>query len=259
MPESNVTQSHQVPAKSGSVTQHVSRNYLRVAVSVALIVLGAAIGLVSLALVSNQFGNTDKIGLLLFGLAGWVFATGVGHLFFRLPYAVLVGAVIAPLLVALLFVLFWIALFATAFQNRDHEDFATNGVSMVQPAMQMEELYDDCRHYITYGQNRVALFNSVAYFGDRYKLTMQVPVEIRSKTSGSTIGEPSFYLNEISTITVSPSGQVEATISRNLDFGNSEWAKVYKSNGDFSKLGFIIKPTGVPNFQNYADASRPSD
>ncbi|MEM9413819.1 MAG: hypothetical protein AAGA30_22110 [Planctomycetota bacterium] len=234
-----------------SAPQSISR---RITVSIALIVLGLAL----LALVSNQFGNTDAIGLFLFGLAGCVFVTGVANLFLRLHYAVLVGVVAAPLLVALLFVLYWVALFATAFQNRDHQDFAANGVSQVQPAWQMENLYDDCRHYITYGQDG-PLFNSVAYFGDRYQLTMQVPVEIQCKTSGSIIGEPRFYLNEISAITISPSGQVGASFSRNLDFSSPEWQKVYEASGDFSKIGFNIKPTTVPNFRKYVDASRPSN
>ena len=123
----------------------------------------------------------------------------------------------------------------------------------------MGDLYNDCRHYITYGRNNVPLFNSVAYFGDRYQLTMQVPVEIESGSSGSTIGTPSFYLNETSAISVSPTGQIGASFSRNLDFGSAEWAQVYNSNGDFGKIGFVVNLTPVPNFKKYTDASRPSD
>lgn len=143
MSEANINESDEISAKPVPVSRGNPR---RIRVSIVFIVFGAAIGLVSLALVSNQFGNTDSIGLFLFGGAGCIFVTGVAYLFVRFPYAVLAGIVAAPLLVGLLFVLFWMALFASAFQNRDHQDFATNGVSKVQPALQMENLYDDCRH-----------------------------------------------------------------------------------------------------------------
>src|SRR6185295_19618749 len=61
------------------------------------------------------------------------------------------------------------------YKVRGHQEFAANGVSQIKPAREMDQLYADCRHFITYGPNDVALFNSVAYFGDRYELTMQVP------------------------------------------------------------------------------------
>ena len=119
----------------------------------------------------------------------------------------------------------------------------------------MEELYEDCRHFITYGQNRVPLFNSVAYFGDRYELTMQVPVKIDSEKTGATIGSPKFFLSQVSAVDISPSGQVTTSFDGGLNFERAEWQKVYQSNGDFSKIGFTIDPTAVPGFQKFADAS----
>ena len=259
IPEWSVNLIETISEKPAPVKPRSSDSNRRVVVSIELIAVGITIGLVSLALVSNQFGNTDTIGLVLFGIAGWVFVSGICHLFLRLPYAVLIGALMAPLSVALLFILFWAALLATAFQNSDHQDFAPDGVSQIQPANQMNELYDDCRHYISYANYNKPLFNSVAYFGDRYEITMQVPVRIDSKTSGKTIGEPIFYLNEISEVSVLPSGQVSTSYSGNLNFGAAEWKRVYEANGDFSKIGFKIDPTGVPNFKTHTDASRPSD
>ena len=213
------------------------------------------LGLISLALVSNLFGNTDSAGLLLLMLAGGIFATGVALLFLRTSRAALVGVLAAPMSIVLLFALYLFSFFASAYLNRHHQDFAANGVELIAPARQMEELYDDCHHFISYGQNRVPLFNSVAYFGGRYKLTMQVPVEIQSDTMGSTNGSPEFYLNEVESVDISPSGQTGASFSDGLNFGYAKWQKVYDSNGDFDKIGFTIDPTAVPNFDKFSNAS----
>ena len=145
------------------------------------------------------------------------------------------------------------------FKARGHQEFATNGVSQIQPAMEMDQLFADCRHFITYGPSNVPLFNSVAYFGDRYELTMQVEVAIHSKTSGTMVGTPQFYLSELNSVSVSPSGQVGASFSRNLNFGPTEWRRIYDSGGDFSTIAFRVNETPVPNFQKYAAASRPSN
>jgi hypothetical protein len=140
-----------------------------------------------------------------------------------------------------------------------HQEFAVNGVSQIKPAMEMDHLFADCRHYITYGPNDVPLFNTVAYFGDRYVLTMQVPVDIQSKTSGTMIGKPQFYLNEVGSVSISPAGQVGASFSRSLTFGVDEWEQVYDAGGDFSTIAFNVNATPVPDFQKYAAAGRPSN
>ena len=69
---------------------------------------------------------------------------------------------------------------------RGHQEFARNGTSHIRPAAEMEELFDDCRHYIVYtGGGSASTWNATAFFGGRYELTMQVPVDIRSGNSGS--------------------------------------------------------------------------
>ncbi|MFT7629906.1 MAG: hypothetical protein ACI87E_000910 [Mariniblastus sp.] len=146
------------------------------------------------------------------------------------------------------------------FKVRGHQEFATHGVSQIEPAKQMDQIYDDCRHYITYsGHNDVPLFNSVAYFGARYELVMQVPVKIRSEVFGETIGEPSFYLHEISRINTYGSGQFGASYSRDFRFTGDEWNRVVAADGDFSVIGFDVRSTPVPDFEKYTNASRPSN
>ena len=186
--------------------------------------------------------------------------TGVCHFFLRFHYAAIVGVIASPFLVGLLFVFVWVLFLASAFQHRTPANFVTNSVSRIKPAREMDELYADCRHYTTYGPNDSLLFNSVAYFGDRYELTMQVPVEILADGTGRMIGKPAFYLSEVSLVSVSPSGQADgANFSKSVIFGSIKWKQVYDSDGDFSKIGFKLNPVAVPNFKKYADASRPSD
>ncbi len=169
-----------------------------------------------------------------------------------------------PVAIVLLIPVIWAVLYFGVYLGygnykvRGHQDFAANGVSQIKPAMEMDYLFDDCRHFITYGANDEPLFNSVAYFGDRYELTMQVPVNIQSESSGTLSGTPQFCLNEVSAVSVSSSGQVGASFSRNLNFRNAEWQTVFDANGDFSTVGFVANTTSVANFQEYAAAGRPS-
>lgn len=142
-------------------------------------------------------------------------------------------------------------------KHAGHQAFAKHGIARITPAMEMKELFADCRHFVTYGASDVPLFNSVAYFGDRYELTMQVPVEIRSRSSGKMTGEPQFLLQEVHS--VSPSGRVITSFSRSVTFGTAEWRKVCESGGDFNAIGFKVDPTAVPNFKRYAAAGRPSN
>jgi hypothetical protein len=144
------------------------------------------------------------------------------------------------------------------YKNRGHQEFARNGVSQIKPAKEMNELFADCRHYITYGPDG-PLFNSVAFFGGRYQMTMQVAVDIQSASSGVMVGKPQFYLNEVASVTVSASGQVGARFSRNLNFGSAEWMLIFDARGDFSKIGFKVNPAAVTDFEKYAAASRPSN
>ncbi|MDB5388371.1 MAG: hypothetical protein JWM11_4017 [Planctomycetaceae bacterium] len=141
-----------------------------------------------------------------------------------------------------------------------HQEFAANCVSQIEPAAQMNQLFEDCRHYITYaGDDGHPLFNTVAYFGGRYELTMQVPVDIHSRASGMMVDEPKFYLNELRQITVEPSGQVGASFSRNFNFGFAQWKEVYKTNGNWNAIGIDLNPSPVEDFQKYAAATRPSN
>lgn len=153
-------------------------------------------------------------------------------------------------------VLYVVLIFGEGISTFWHQAFAAKGVAQIEPASQMDAMYDDCRHFITYEGNHDTVWNSVAYFGGRYELTMQVPVAIRSSTTGKMTGEPRFYLNEVSDVSISPSGQIGASFSRNREFGPAEWKKVLEAKGDFGAIGFKMN-TGPPikDFDAYAKGS----
>lgn len=145
------------------------------------------------------------------------------------------------------------------YKVRGHYEFAANGSSQIKPAKEMATLFARCRHFISYGPNEVPLFNSVASFGNRYVLTMQVEVEIQSRSSGTMVGRPRFQLLEVDDVTLLPSGQVQASFSRDLNFGDTEWQQVYASGGDLTTIGFDVDTTAVANIRQLVDTHRPSN
>ncbi len=169
----------------------------------------------------------------------------------KLIAVLLAIAVAVPLALAGIWVVFFDSYLGFEYhRTRGHQEFAKNGVAQIEPAAQMDRLFDECRHYITYGRpNNASIWNSVAYFGSRYELTMQVPVAIASSNIGKKTGNPRFYLVEIREVTVSAKGQVEATFGESLEFGLAEWNKVVDANGDFGAIGFQFKNDApVKNF-----------
>lgn len=80
---------------------------LRLVICVLLVLSGITLGMISMLLISNKYGNTDAVGLTLLGFAGWSTATGIAYVFKRFSLAVFIGAIAAPLTVVAMVVLFW--------------------------------------------------------------------------------------------------------------------------------------------------------
>ena len=89
----------------------------RLVVSLIFICAGFVVGVVGLALVSNQYGNTDIYGLPVVGLGGMLLFTGINSRFLKLRYSVILGIIAAPASVGLLFVLYWVSIIAAAIMN----------------------------------------------------------------------------------------------------------------------------------------------
>jgi hypothetical protein len=174
-----------------------------------------------------------------------------------------VAVIVVVLIILLLIPCVWfIVLFGYGnYKNWGHQQFAAQSQALIPPAREMGETFVDCRHYIVYGKyagEDTPLFNTTAYFGDRYELTMQVPVQIDSPTAGHMTGIPTFSLQEVGSISIDD-GQVSTSFSRSMEFGPAEWVKLYQAKGDLKAIGFTVNPLPVPNFQKKREASRPTN
>ena len=96
---------------------------------------------------------------------------------------------------------------------------------------------------------------SEAWFGDRYHLTMRVPVELdrNDKTITSLRGEPTFILQELEALAnnASAGGRVDPVWRREHRFDLAAWNKLVAAGGDFSAIGIEIDPTPVIDAAKY--------
>jgi hypothetical protein len=132
---------------------------------------------------------------------------------------------------------------------------------LVPAAVQVEEMFPVTSHH--FGRSRPKgegsdlndLLIAEAWFGDRYHLTMLVPIEFDSSLETVTRlrGEPTFVLQELEEITGDDSfaGRLEPVWRSERRFDLAAWNKVVAAHGDFSAIGIDIDPTPVPRAADY--------
>ena len=144
-----------------------------------------------------------------------------------------------------------------------YKDAVKDGFTKIPQACEIERLLGKADHFISYsGPNVKQDWNTEVYFEGRYRLTMQVDVKTNkdfSKIVG-VIGEPKFYLGEITKVDLNADGTVsggDGGAGQRATFGLKEWNKIVQSNGDFSIVGVHIKKgQPVPNFDKFVGAMR---
>lgn len=134
---------------------------------------------------------------------------------------------------------------------------------VIETAVQMEQLFRTADHFITeYGfKSGPRIWNTEVYFGGRYRLTMQVEIEIDYNRDRiiRTLTEPQFHLTEVGKIEVLADGRV---YSENVKkpgqetFGLPEWRRVFAAGGDWSVIGFTIDKSSVQHFDEFVEAWR---
>ena len=140
---------------------------------------------------------------------------------------------------------------------REYKAIVESGRTTVPAALQMEELFGDCDHFITDfgGRQLGSEWHSVAYFGNRYRLTMAVPIKVDySRRSFSAEGDPHFIVNEVLKVTISNSGIVGSHMGKQFTFNKSDWNRLYSHKGDFSAIGIVLTPGPVDGFEEYRKA-----
>jgi hypothetical protein len=138
---------------------------------------------------------------------------------------------------------------------KDYKATVKSGGAAIPAAAQMEELFPEVDHFIThYGfDNKPKLWNSEAFFGGRYILTMQVMVDVDyTNRKVKQVGEPRFYLQEIQRI----EGIYHSYAGDGAEFGLEKWKQLFEAGGELSAIGFTPKRSAVPGFAEMVAAKR---
>jgi hypothetical protein len=109
-------------------------------------------------------------------------------------------------------------------------------------------------HY-GFSQEPSTTWTTVAFFEDRYELTMEVKIVVDYHNNIVTpLGSPTFVLSEITSV----EGLADLVLHGDQKtFGIAEWEKVYESGGDFASIGFDLRnDSPVPGIEHYIRASR---
>ena len=129
-------------------------------------------------------------------------------------------------------------------------------------AVEIERLFPATDHFIThYGFSpEPRTWNTEAFFGGRYRLTMQVPVEIDYTAHSVTrvIGEPVFFLTVATRVELLPDGRASLAFdtSSGRRFSLREWELVRAAGGDLLPLGLRPEPKPVKNFEVFVAQAR---
>lgn len=135
-----------------------------------------------------------------------------------------------------------------------------SGIKKLPWPIQMEKLFGDGDHFITeYGfSSGPRVWHSEVFFGSRYTLAVEVKVDINynNHTVVGIVSEPTFYLHEVESVTVS-GNRVRATFAHQWVLDKAQWEKLVKAKGDWSILGIPIKTNAaVPGFDEYIKSLR---
>jgi hypothetical protein len=106
-------------------------------------------------------------------------------------------------------------------------------------------LFTDADHFITHytGTKGPRYWNSKAVLHERYVLTMQFKIDLdASGVRVTATSPPKYYLHEVTSVTVTPSGQVSGiSYGSTVEFGPAEWKKLEAAKGDLSAIGIKAK------------------
>lgn len=159
-------------------------------------------------------------------------------------------------------VLFFSSCQDISFTREGYLQALRSGLKQIPAARQMEEVYGDVDHFISYhGSLEVGNdWNTEVFLHGRYELTMQVPVRMGRDFDQvlGVEGEPTFYLHEVDRIEIDPDGTIGASYNGagQRTFGIEEWKMIYEADGDLSVLGITVKKRPLENWDRYVAAGR---
>jgi hypothetical protein len=128
-------------------------------------------------------------------------------------------------------------------------------------AREIESVFPVTTHSIThYGltDSPTTVWNTNAYFGERYWLGMRTDVRVDYDAHTVTpVGASRFYLIEIATVEKSPDGRVGTTMNTaaQREFALADWRKLLASGGDLSAIGVTVNKAPVEGWDAYVQAA----
>src|SRR5579864_1206190 len=92
------------------------------------------------------------------------------------------------------------------------------------------------------GTNGTPTWNSEAELYGRYVLTMQMQISLnRLHNRITSCSKPTFFLEEVTSVTPRPDGGADVGSGQGLTFGLPEWNHLVRSGGDFNVLGVKLR------------------
>lgn len=144
-----------------------------------------------------------------------------------------------------------------------HDKVVRQGVDTLILPKEVESLFGatNVDHFISnFGSKTLpSIWNSVAYFSNRYRFSLRVPIAIdyeNCKLIGAS-NSASIQINEVIKVELSRSGIAEATMRGQWQLNENEWKWLVKNEGDWSAVKIPIRTNApVSGFAEYVRQAR---
>lgn len=134
-----------------------------------------------------------------------------------------------------------------------------SGRKTIPIAVEMETAFlPDVDHFITFGVGETKdQWRTVAYFGERYTLTMYVDVDVDfADKTVVPVGKTKFIMSDAIRVTVLPDGRAQARFGESWNFTEEDWRKLVDSEFDWTKIGVVLNETPTPDFSTFVQQGR---
>lgn len=139
-----------------------------------------------------------------------------------------------------------------------HDNVVKHGMKTLSFAKEVDSLFGatNVDHFISNFGSRTlpSIWNSVAYFENRYRLSLRVPIAIdyeKCELAGST-NSVTVQINEVTKVEFSKSGIAEATMRGQWRLNENEWKWLVEHHGDWSVVKVPVATNApVKGFDEY--------
>jgi hypothetical protein len=144
-----------------------------------------------------------------------------------------------------------------------HDKVVRDGVENLILPKEVESLFgmSNVDHFISnFGsKTNTPVWNSVAYFGGRYELTLQVPISIDYEkcSLNGAVNSAMVVINEVIKVDISKSGIAGATLEGEWRLNENLWKWLVKNNGDWTMVQVpIVTNAPVNGFDEFVRQKR---